>query len=99
MTAGSSGIMIDAPGWHLGLVLLFGACLAKGGHQSSSRGSGLPTGGKALGPVHCCSSTGSRGDTGEGAHPAQVMSYRVTNQVMAAFSSLKLSLSNGLSQG
>lgn len=29
MAAGSSGIMIDALVWHLGLLLLFGSCLDK----------------------------------------------------------------------
>lgn len=43
MTAGSSGIMIDAPGWHLGFLLLFGALPGEGR-------AGLGTG-RALGAV------------------------------------------------
>lgn len=110
MTAGSSGIMIDALGWHLGLLLLFGACLEKGEHQSSSRagtkGSGLARPARALpqeGRHWDHSTAGIPQDSEErkGERSSSCSDYVLQSHNIKLQQDffLKLSLRNGLSQG
>lgn len=101
MTAGSSGIMIDALGWHLGLLLLFGSCLDKQIQKSSHTGGNKRlTAGKhqsllsqkSEGTGYVCFSTAGRvlnRTKREKETPAyQIIFYRVTISTHSSASSL-----------